>query len=148
MIEPDRKNGNFVSETSQGAPVGFLIGFLGFIAFNYYFFDGWLNVTVWIKSLFFLSFVWMVAGFFIRRWHVSPRKKKFYFRSGEHSDRTFYSELEVEEMNLKQKKEPQKMLESVDGVVFWRYKDRSWTSKEEAEPGEIKTAIEDFLHGN
>ena len=145
MIEPDRKNGNFVSETSQGAPIGFLFGLLGLTAFVYHFFDGWFNITVWCRSIIFLIVIWVLVAVSLNRRHENPNKKKFYFRSGENASKTFYSAIEIEEIDSKQKMEPQKLLECEGGVVFWRYKKRSWIAKEEAGAGEIKTAIEDFL---
>jgi len=145
MIEPDRKNGNFVSETSQGAPIGFLFGLLGLIVYNYYFFDGWFNFTVWFWSFGCLLVILALVATSLNRWHEKPNKKKFYFRSGENAGKTSYSAIEVEDIVSKQKMEPQKMLECEGGVVFWRYNDRSWIAKEEAEASKIKTAIEDFL---
>ena len=47
MIEPDRKNGDFVSETSLGSPLGFIGGCLAVLVYAYYFFDGWLDFYFW-----------------------------------------------------------------------------------------------------
>ena len=147
MIEPDRKNGDFVSETSLGSPLGFIGGCLAVLVYAYYFFDEWLDFYFWFYVLL-IFVVKLVIIVKIMDWfHEKPDNKRFYFRSGTESSEKFYSQIEIEKINSKQETEPQPIHESQDGKQYWRYKNRCWISENNVEIDEIKADIEKYLEG-
>jgi len=153
VLKPDRKNGMLMAERSNAellVKVSAIL--LSVILLLYYYFDE-LNWWNWIISLFFIwLFVEAILQLTVRnlleRMHNSSENKKYYFRSGVATGSERYNQAEKEKLDTLQHQEPVVFI-AVDSnqkkCFYYRFKGRTWVSKEELDLISVKKEINSYL---
>ena len=156
MIEPDRKNGQIISDNSSSASIPRFIALVLFLATIFYYYSlSDYNTTIW-GMLLFVFIIYALSEYIlqitltplIEKLNQRPAKKKYYFRSGKAVCKQRYSQFERDELVKKQKEVPVSFVASEERGAqkyYWRYKNRTWIAEKEASADEIEAAIKDYL---
>lgn len=157
MIEPDRKNGQIISDNSSSASIQeFLavVSTISIILYSYLFHNSseyrWWGWAIAMVILYLLSNDILRRTFtpLIEKLHQRPAKRKYYFRSGKAVCKQRYDQFERDELVTKQKEVPVSFVafeERGAQKYYWRYKNRTWIAEKEASADEIEAAIKDYL---
>ena len=154
MIKPDRRNGNIISDNNNSKSIVRLIAIILTIILTLYEYgssdnDPWWWWIGYPLLIFAISeyVLQLILEPLIKKQHNSPKKKKYYFRSGISICKDRYNQLEKDTLVERQKDEPILFITKngeENKKYYWRFKNRTWISKEEASVKEIKDAIKNY----